>query len=189
MLEVSGLTKSFGGLIAVCDASMVVREGRIVALIGPNGAGKTTLMNAISGNLQVDGGSVHLFGHDVTRLAPEFRAHYGLGRNYQDAKLFPGLTTREALQVAAAKDARVGTFWSMLRAPWVQWTERRTRQRADEVLDRLGLTSWADTLTGDLSTGTRRICELAVQLTAAPAAVSSSDSSGASGVGAASGAG
>jgi len=66
------------------------------------------------------------------------------------------------------RQARVGVFWSMLGAPWVRWAERRSRVRADEVLERLGLLPWADTLTSDLSTGTRRICELAVQLTAGP---------------------
>jgi ABC-type branched-subunit amino acid transport system ATPase component/ABC-type branched-subunit amino acid transport system permease subunit len=167
-LVVRGITKRFGGLVVLDGVSMDVRRGEIVGLIGPNGAGKTTLMNAISGNLRIDGGSVHLFGHDVSTLAPEFRSHFGLGRNYQDAKLFPGLTTRECLQLAASRRARVGVFWSMLGAPWVRWAERRSRARADEVLERLGLEPWADTLTSDLSTGTRRICELAVQLTAAP---------------------
>jgi len=167
-LAVREVKKRFGGLTVLDGISIDVHPGEIVGLIGPNGAGKTTLMNTISGNLRVDGGSVHVLGHDVTGLAPEFRAHYGLGRNYQDAKLFPGLTTRETLQVAAAKNARVGAFWSMLRAPWVKWTERESQQRADQVLERLGLAGWADTLTGDLSTGTRRICELAVQVTSEP---------------------
>jgi ABC-type branched-subunit amino acid transport system ATPase component len=165
---VRDVDKRFGGLVALAEASLEVRPGEIVGLIGPNGAGKTTLMNVISGHLRCEGGSVCVFGHDVTALAPEFRAHYGLGRNYQDAKLFPGLTTRETLQVAASRRARVGVFWSMLGAPWAKFSERRSRQRADVVIERLGLDAWADTLTSDLSTGTRRICELAVQLAAEP---------------------
>jgi ABC-type branched-subunit amino acid transport system ATPase component/ABC-type branched-subunit amino acid transport system permease subunit len=167
-LLVEGIEKRFGGLVVLDEVSIDIRPGEIVGLIGPNGAGKTTLMNVISGNLAPEAGTVRIFGQDVTRLAPEFRSHYGLGRNYQDAKLFPGLTTREALQLAASRRARTGVFWSMLGAPWVSWAERRSRERADEVLERLGLTPWADTLTGELSTGTRRICELAVQLTAEP---------------------
>jgi ABC-type branched-subunit amino acid transport system ATPase component/ABC-type branched-subunit amino acid transport system permease subunit len=167
-LVVERIQKRFGGLVVLDGVSIAVQPGEIVGLIGPNGAGKTTLMNVISGNLAPEGGTVRIFGQDVTRLAPEFRSHYGLGRNYQDAKLFPGLTTREALQLAASRRARSGVLWSMLGAPWVSWAERRSRQRADEVLERLGLTPWADTLTGELSTGTRRICELAVQLTAEP---------------------
>jgi ABC-type branched-subunit amino acid transport system ATPase component/ABC-type branched-subunit amino acid transport system permease subunit len=167
-LVVEGIGKRFGGLVVLDGISIHVRPGEIVGLIGPNGAGKTTLMNVISGSLAAEEGTVRLFGQEVTHLAPEFRSHYGLGRNYQDAKLFPGLTTREALQLAAGRRARTGMVWSMLGAPWVSWAERRSQQRADEVLDRLGLATWADTLTGDLSTGTRRICELAVQLTAEP---------------------
>ena len=139
-----------------------------MGLIGPNGAGKTTLMNVISGELDGDAGSVSIFGREVTRLSPEYRAHFGLGRNYQEAKLFPGLTTREALQVAMARSQRVGVLSAMVRAPWVRYSERRSRQLVDEIMARLGLEPWADTLTGDLSTGTRRICELAAQLAAAP---------------------
>jgi ABC-type branched-subunit amino acid transport system ATPase component len=158
-----------GGRVRALDGvSLEVRVGEVFGIIGPNGAGKTTLMNVISGDLRCDDGAIDLFGHDVTALAPEFRAHYGLGRNYQDAKLFPGLTTCEALQVAAARRARVGVFWSMLGAPWMKFAERRSRAGADAVIERLGLTEWADTLTSDLSTGTRRICELAMQLVAEP---------------------
>ncbi len=109
-----------------------------------------------------------LLGRDVTALAPEFRAHFGLGRNYQEAKLFPGLTTREALQVALSHTQRVGLISAMVSAPWVRHSERRSRQRADEIIERLGLEEWADVLTGDLSTGTRRICELAAQLAFSP---------------------
>jgi ABC-type branched-subunit amino acid transport system ATPase component len=167
-LAVSDVDKHFGGLDALAGVSLEVRPGEIVGLIGPNGAGKTTLMNAISGHLRCDGGTISVFGRDVTALAPEFRAHYGLGRNYQDARLFPGLTTRETLQMAASRRARVGVFWSMLGAPWMKFAERRSRQQADAIIERLGLDEWADTLTSDLSTGTRRICELALQLAAAP---------------------
>jgi ABC-type branched-subunit amino acid transport system ATPase component/ABC-type branched-subunit amino acid transport system permease subunit len=167
-LVVRDVDKHFGGLVVLAGVSLEVRPGEIVGLIGPNGAGKTTLMNAVSGHLRCDGGTISVFGHDVTALAPEFRAHYGLGRNYQDAKLFPGLTTRETLQMAASRRARVGVFWSMLGAPWMKLAERRSRQQADAIIERLGLDEWADTLTSDLSTGTRRICELALQLAAEP---------------------
>jgi ABC-type branched-subunit amino acid transport system ATPase component len=125
-------------------------------------------MNVISGNVRGDSGSVRIFGRDVTRLAPEFRSYFGLGRNFQDAKSFPGLTTRQALQVAASRRARVGVIASMLGAPWVRFAERRSRAQADDALERFGLEAWADTHTAGLSTGTRRICELALQLVAEP---------------------
>ena len=167
-LVVTGISKRFGGLVVLEDVSIDVHPGEIVGLIGPNGAGKTTLMNVISGDLASDAGRVSIFGRDVIGLAPEYRAHFGVGRSYQDATLFAGLTTREALQVALSRSARVGIVSAMLRAPWVRDSERRLRQRADAILDRLGLTPYADTLVGDLSTGTRRICELAAQLGSAP---------------------
>jgi ABC-type branched-subunit amino acid transport system ATPase component len=167
-LVVSHVSKRFGGLVVLDDVAVDVGAGEIVGLIGPNGAGKTTLMNVISGDLAAEAGSVRIFGREVSAMAPEFRAHLGLGRNYQEATLFAGLTAREAIQVALSRSQRVGVIAAMLRAPWVRDSERRSRQRADEILDRLGLMPWADTLTGELSTGTRRICELAAQLAAAP---------------------
>jgi ABC-type branched-subunit amino acid transport system ATPase component/ABC-type branched-subunit amino acid transport system permease subunit len=167
-LAVNHVAKRFGGLVVLDDLSIEVQQGEIVGLIGPNGAGKTTLMNVISGNLRCEEGTVEVFGRDVTHLAPEYRAHFGLGRNYQDAQLFAGLTTRETLQVAGSRESRVGVISAMVGAPWVRFSERRLRERADEVIDRLGLEAWADSLTSELSTGTRRICELAAQLAARP---------------------
>jgi ABC-type branched-subunit amino acid transport system ATPase component/ABC-type branched-subunit amino acid transport system permease subunit len=167
-LVVTDIAKRFGGLDVLRQVSIDVAPGEIVGLIGPNGAGKTTLMNVISGTLDPDGGSVAVFGRDVTGLGPEFRAHFGLGRVYQEAKLFPGLTVRETLQVALARTQRVGVVSVMLGAPWARHLERRSREQADAIIDRLGLATWADTLTADLSTGTRRICELGAQLAAAP---------------------
>ena len=167
-LAVSGITKRFGGRSVLDGIDIEVGAGEIVGLIGPNGAGKTTLMNLISGDLSPDSGTVGVFGRDVTRMPPEYRAHFGLGRNYQEAKLFPGLTVEEALEVAMARSQRVGILSAMLGAPWVRHAERRSRQRIADVMSRLGLDDWADTLTGDLSTGTRRICELAAQLASGP---------------------
>jgi ABC-type branched-subunit amino acid transport system ATPase component/ABC-type branched-subunit amino acid transport system permease subunit len=167
-LVVSGVSKHFGGVTALDAVHIEVRPGEVVGLIGPNGAGKTTLMNVISGDLPSDVGTVRVFGRDVTALPSYFRAHLGLGRNFQDATLFAGLTTREVVQVALSRDHRVGLVSAMLAAPWVRASERRSRRRADEILRRFGLEAWADVRTADLSTGTRRICELAAQVAAAP---------------------
>jgi ABC-type branched-subunit amino acid transport system ATPase component len=125
-------------------------------------------MNVISGDLPCDSGTVRVHGGEVTTLPSYFRAHLGLGRNYQDAALFAGLTTREVIQVALSKKHKVGVVSAMLGAPWVRDTERWSRRRADEILDRFGLTAWADVRTAELSTGTRRICELAAQVASAP---------------------
>jgi ABC-type branched-subunit amino acid transport system ATPase component len=167
-LEVKDLRVSFGGVQALAGATINVRPGEIVGLIGPNGAGKTTLMNVISGALQADGGSVELFGQRMEGLAAEYRAGFGLARSFQDAHLFPGLTTAETVQLALSRRNRVGFLSAAVRAPWVRHTEKATVEEARAVLERLGLTRYADSLTSELSTGTRRICDLAAQVAAEP---------------------
>jgi ABC-type branched-subunit amino acid transport system ATPase component len=167
-LVVQGVHVRFGGVVALDGPDIVVRPGEIVGLIGTNGAGKTTLMNVISGVIRPQQGSVKVFGTDVVDLAPDFRAAFGLARSFQDASLFAGLTVRETIQVAIARRHKVGFVSAMLAAPWVRRSEGRTRRAADEVIDRFGLRPWADARTADLSTGTRRICDLAAQVAARP---------------------
>jgi ABC-type branched-subunit amino acid transport system ATPase component/ABC-type branched-subunit amino acid transport system permease subunit len=167
-LRVEGVRVRFGGIVALDEPDLVVRSGEIVGLIGTNGAGKTTLMNVISGVLRPDTGSVKVFGNEVVDLAPDFRAAFGLARSFQDASLFAGLTVRETIQVALAQRHKIGILSAMVAAPWVRTSERRTRRAADDVIARFGLTQWADARTSELSTGTRRICDLAAQVAAEP---------------------
>jgi ABC-type branched-subunit amino acid transport system ATPase component/ABC-type branched-subunit amino acid transport system permease subunit len=167
-LRVTGVRVHFGGVVALDGPDITVGRGEIVGLIGTNGAGKTTLMNVISGVLPCDRGSVMLFGNEVIDLPPDFRAAFGVARSFQDATLFAGLTVRETIQVALAYRDKVGLLPAMLWAPWVRESERRTRRAADDVIARFGLTPWADARTAELSTGTRRICDLAAQVAAEP---------------------
>jgi ABC-type branched-subunit amino acid transport system ATPase component len=111
---------------------------------------------------------VKVFGNEVVDLAPDFRAAFGLARSFQDASLFAGLTVRETIQVALAQRHKIGILSAMVAAPWVRTSERRTRRAADDVIARFGLTQWADARTSELSTGTRRICDLAAQVAAEP---------------------
>ncbi len=168
VLAIEDLTVSFGGLRAVDGVSISVREGEIVGLIGTNGAGKTTILNAISGVITPASGRLWALGREIGNLSPEYRAHVGVGRSFQDARLFPGLTVRETIQVALHTSNRVGVLASMMGAPWVRFTERRTRAKADELIDLLGLQHWAGVSVGELSTGTRRICDLATQVAMSP---------------------
>ena len=168
-LHVEGATVAFGGVQALRGASIQVGKGEIVGLIGPNGAGKSTLMNVISGTVRPDSASVRVFGTQLIGLAREYRAALGVARSFQDASLFAGLTVREALQVAADRRHRVGMLSQALRLPWARAAEADSRAEAEEVLVRLGLQAWADTPTGELSTGTRRICDLAAQAVSRPA--------------------
>jgi ABC-type branched-subunit amino acid transport system ATPase component len=167
-LTATEVSLSFGGVRALDGASIRVEPGEIVGLIGPNGAGKTTLLNAISGTLRADTGSIRVFGQEVVDLPPEFRSAFGLARSFQSARLFPGLTVTETVQVALAGHERVGFVSSALGAPWARALNRRSRAEALELLERLNLGPWADALTADLSTGTRRICDLAAQVATRP---------------------
>ncbi|HET6916057.1 MAG TPA: branched-chain amino acid ABC transporter permease/ATP-binding protein [Acidimicrobiales bacterium] len=167
-LRAAEMMLSFGGIQALAGASIEVGPGEIVGLIGPNGAGKTTLLNVISGTLRADSGQVWLGPVDLSDLPPELRSAYGLARSFQNARLFPGLTVTEALQVARYNHFRPSLLSAGTSAPWIVDAESQNRQVVDEVIDRLGLRPWADHLTAELSTGTRRICDLAAQLVARP---------------------
>ncbi len=167
-LVVNGVAVSFGGIAALGGAAIEVGVGEIVGLIGPNGAGKTTLMNAISGVLRPDRGSIRLFGHEVAGRTPDIRARYGLARSFQDASLFAGLTVTETVQVATSRRVKTHLVPAMVGAPWVRSAERGSRRRALEIVEAFGLAPWADALTSELSTGMRRICDLAAQVATEP---------------------
>jgi ABC-type branched-subunit amino acid transport system ATPase component len=109
-----------------------------------------------------------VFGQEVADLPAEFRSVYGLARSFQSARLFPGLTVTETVQVALSRQNRVGFVSSAVGAPWARAANRHTRAEALKLLERLNLTGWADVPTAELSTGTRRICDLAAQVASEP---------------------
>jgi ABC-type branched-subunit amino acid transport system ATPase component len=167
VLATHDLTVTFGGLTAVDHVDFRAARHEVVGLIGANGAGKSTLLNAIGGFLPARG-RVDLVGHDVTGLRAHERARLGLGRTFQAATLFPELTVREV--VLLALEARQATsFWgTVLYVPRSTRLERSRRVDAAELIDFLGLGRYADRFIADLSTGTRRIVELAALLAVAP---------------------
>jgi len=166
-LSTTDLTVTFGGLTAVNGVDFTAQPGEVIGLIGANGAGKSTLLNAIGGFVPSTG-LVELLGHDVSRLAAFKRARLGLGRTFQAATLFPELTVREVVELAL--EARhPSSFWSTaLFLPASTRLERRRRLEAAELIDFLGLGRYADRFVAELSTGTRRIVELASVLAVAP---------------------
>lgn len=153
----------FGGRVAVDNVSINVQPGEIVGLIGTNGAGKSTLMNAISGFVPMTG-SIELFGTEASRLSSPRRARLGIGRAFQNARLFSSLSVRETLMVALEARERSLLVPSMLSLPPSPQRERRKRKHANEIIGHLGLSRYADSLLGELSTGTRRIVELGALL-------------------------
>ena len=162
-LVATGITVSFGGRVAVDRVDVRVGAHELVGLIGTNGAGKSTLMNAIGGFLPADG-RVEVLGRDVTGL-PAYRRHReGLGRSFQAARLYDDLTVRETVMVALEGRSRSRLVPSMLHVPPSPRAERAKRAEADEILAVLALDATADQPVAELSTGTRRMVELAGQV-------------------------
>ncbi len=149
----------FGGRAAVAGVSIEVRPGEVVGLIGTNGAGKTTLMNAISGFVK-SSGEIEVFGRRVDGMASYRRARRGMGRAFQNARSFSGLTVRETVMVALEARQRSYLLPALTALPPSPMMERKKRKQADEIIGYLGLGRYADTLLIELSTGTRRIVEL-----------------------------
>jgi branched-chain amino acid transport system ATP-binding protein len=169
VLECRDVVKRFGGITAVDHVDLQVRDGEIVGLIGHNGAGKTTLMDCISGFLDVNGGRVLLKGVEVTERAPHERARGGLGRSFQDALLFPSLTVAETIAVArerhlATRDMVAAAF----QLPASYESELAVWHKVDELIELMGLGAFREKLTGELSTGSRRIVDLACILAQEP---------------------
>jgi ABC-type branched-subunit amino acid transport system ATPase component/ABC-type branched-subunit amino acid transport system permease subunit len=172
VLECVDVGKSFGGVKVLNDIRMTVHKGEIVGLIGHNGAGKTTLFDVICGFLPADGGKIFLGGSDVTSFGAADRAVIGLGRSFQEARLYPGLSVAETVAVALERhlDSR-DVVAAALRLPASTLSEAAASEQVRGLLARLGLTRYADSLIGELSTGTRRIVELACVLAQRPAVV------------------
>lgn len=170
-LVVRDVSIHFGGIRALAGVSIDVGEREIVGLIGGNGAGKSTLVNCVSGHAVPDEGTIDVFGQQLAGLPPEYRPHLSLARTFQDARLYPGLSALETVLVALDRTNRSDTFSSLVGAPWVRVHEKSKRARAGELLDRVGLADRADTLVSELSTGMRRLLDIATVMAGDPGLV------------------
>jgi ABC-type branched-subunit amino acid transport system ATPase component len=169
VLECAGLTKRFGGITAVSDVDLRLKDGQILGLIGHNGAGKTTLMDCISGFLPIDSGRVRVRGHDVTEWAPHERARGGVSRSFQDALLYPTLTVAETIAVARERHlASTDMVAAAFQLPASYESELAVAEKVDELIELMGLGAFRQKLTGELSTGSRRIVDLACILAQDP---------------------
>jgi branched-chain amino acid transport system ATP-binding protein len=165
VLEVAGLTKRFGGISAVTDVSFTLHEDEILGLIGPNGAGKTTIFDMISGHLAQDAGTIRLQDVDVSTHSPDRRAAVGLGRSFQDARIFPSLTVAENIALGLERHIDVRDHVSALLAtPAMRESEEDVAFTVDDLVELLGLGAFRDKFVSELSTGSRRIVDLAMSI-------------------------
>ncbi|MFN2466073.1 MAG: ATP-binding cassette domain-containing protein, partial [Candidatus Dormibacteria bacterium] len=169
LLECAAVSKSFGGVAALDEVDLSVAEGRIVGLVGHNGAGKTTLLNLVSGLIAADSGTVTFGSREIGHLAPHRRAHLGIGRGFQDARLFPSLTVAEALAIALDRHLHSREpVAAALRLPASLDTEAAVALRVEELLEMFRLEDLRDRQCGALSTGLRRLVEMASCLAQSP---------------------
>ena len=163
--EVRGISRSFGGINALSDVSLAAYPGEILGIIGANGAGKTTLFDICSGFTAPTTGFVQLDGEDVTDIPAHVRADLGLGRIFQDARLFPSMPVREAIAVAFERHIETrDPLLSMFHTGSVVDAEAVTARGVDALIERFGLERYADAFVSELSTGTRRVVEIACVL-------------------------
>ena len=160
MLEIDGVVMTFGGFRAVDGCSFRVEKGSITGLIGPNGAGKTTLFNVVAGALRPSGGHVRFLGEDVTGLPADALFHKGLVRTFQIPHEFHRLSARENLMTVGPGQHGEELFSNWLRWPRVRREEADLREKAETVLDFLGLSHVADQPAGALSGGQKKLLEL-----------------------------
>ena len=163
LLEVRGLTKSFGALLASDNVDLEVLEGETHAIIGPNGAGKTTLIGQLAGDLVPDRGRVRFAGEDITALSAPARSHRGFARSFQITSIYADFTALENVMLAV--QAHAGSsfrFWSPARA------ERALQEPARRVLEEVGLGARAGLPAGSLAHGEQRALEIAMALATRP---------------------
>ncbi|MEY2417464.1 MAG: hypothetical protein QOG90_144 [Actinomycetota bacterium] len=169
VLEVDDVSKRFGGVAANSEVSLELHSGEILGILGANGAGKTTLFDLISGFYPVDSGRIFLDGVDVTNLGPDGRARLGLGRSFQDSRLFPGLTISDTIRVALERHLEVkDPIAAALHLPAVVDAEAAVDERVDELSEMLGLNAFRNKFISEISTGTRRMVDLACILAHEP---------------------
>jgi len=167
-LDVSNISRRFGGLMAVDDVSFSVAEGGLSALIGPNGAGKTTLFNVITNLFAPSAGEARFFGHPLAGLDGHRIARLGLVRTFQTARVFPGMTTLENALAGAHLSARAHPVAQMLRLPGARTEERGLRDKAMALLDLVGLSGFAGSAATDLPMGAQKNLEVIRALMANP---------------------
>lgn len=168
VLKLTGVTKHFGGLTAVSEASFEIATGSIVGLIGPNGAGKTTLFNLITGNYVPDEGDIFFMNESIKGKKPHEIVTKGISRTFQSIRLFQNLPAIENVLAGCHCRMKSGLFSGMLRLPGQKNEEKMALEKAAECLDFVGLMDKSDSMASNLSYGNQRLLEIARALASAP---------------------
>jgi ABC-type branched-subunit amino acid transport system ATPase component len=167
-LSVHGLSVHYGGVRALDGVTFSAEPGAIVGLIGANGSGKTTTLDVISGLVRPQAGTVRLDGIDLGEYLPEERLRVGMVRSFQDCRLYPELTVLDVLLLSEDARQEVAVLPTTLRLPWARRAERRKLEAVDQVIAAFGLERFRQHRTAELSTGTRRVVDLASIVLAQP---------------------
>ena len=168
LLEAQGLCRNFGGLKAVNDVSFEVIEGEIFGLIGPNGAGKTTLFNLMTGLTPVSSGTLRFRGETLTGLPPHRIAEKGIGRTFQNIRLFKGLSALDNVKVSQHVTTRCGLFSGIIGTPASRAEEKKVDEKAWELLKLIGLDGHASEMAANFSYGDQRRLEIGRALALEP---------------------
>jgi branched-chain amino acid transport system ATP-binding protein len=168
ILVATGIRKEFGGLVAVNNVDFTVPRGKVISLIGPNGAGKTTFFNMLTGVYKPTAGSVVLLGEDVTGKPPHAITARGIGRTFQNIRLFQNMTALENVLVGMHVRLKGNLFEALLRTPRVKREEKEARERVRDLLAFSGLRRRDDVIGKNLSYGDQRRLEVARALATEP---------------------
>jgi branched-chain amino acid transport system ATP-binding protein len=168
MLRLEGITKVFGGLIALEEVSFSVEDGTITGIIGPNGAGKTTLFNIVSGIYPQNSGNVYLGGGNISRFAPEKLARLGLVRTFQNVELFGQMTVLENVMVGLHTKSKSGILSCAFKLPGHIREEKYIRERGLQWLEFTGMVELSEVTAGNLPFGKGRLLEIARALALEP---------------------
>jgi branched-chain amino acid transport system ATP-binding protein len=168
LLRVSHVSKAFGGLQALSDISLDIHGGEIFGLIGPNGAGKTTLFNTLTGLYRIDSGEIHLGDARLDTAKPHQALHAGLARTFQNIRLFANMSALENVLVGRHARTRAGVIGAILRNRTTRLEEADSRERALNLLQRVGIAQHAERMARHLSYGDQRRLEIARALASEP---------------------
>ena len=168
LLKVSGLSKNFGGLMAVHRVDFYIQPGELLSIIGPNGAGKTTLYNLLTGIYRSTSGMILFDGKDITDSKPYQTARYGIGRTFQRTTIFKQATVIDNLIVGQSLHMKTGVWGSILKTPTYCQEEQQAREKAREILSFVGLSEKEDRIAGSLTEEAQKRLSIAMVLATGP---------------------